>query len=110
MAASTKPITTRFFDDLTDQPDVISQDDLDHDADIHRVDIAVHGKLTVPVLASGGGAPILAVRPATPPPGPRGVFDWVRAPLCTSDRDLPRALRQLVAAACQVRGLGGVAC
>jgi pimeloyl-ACP methyl ester carboxylesterase len=74
---------TRFFDDLTYQPDAISQDDLDvyarafeaagamralceiyreldHDADIHRVDIAAHGKLTVPVLASGGGAQTLA--------------------------------------------------
>jgi pimeloyl-ACP methyl ester carboxylesterase len=57
---------TRFFDDLTYQPDAISQDDLDvyarafeapgamrslceiyreldHDADIHRADIAAHG-------------------------------------------------------------------
>jgi pimeloyl-ACP methyl ester carboxylesterase len=74
---------TRFFDDLTYQPDAISQDDLDvyarafeapgamralceiyreldHDADIHRADIAAHGKLTVPVLASGGGAQTLA--------------------------------------------------
>jgi nucleoside-diphosphate-sugar epimerase len=32
----------------------------DHDADIHRADIAAHGKLTVPVLASGGGAQTLA--------------------------------------------------
>ena len=74
---------TRFFDDLIYQPDAISQDDLDvyarafeapgamralceiyreldHDADIHRADIAAHGKLTVPVLASGGGAQTLA--------------------------------------------------
>lgn len=74
---------TRFFDDLTYQPDAISQGDLDvyarafeapgamralceiyreldHDADIHRTDIAAHGKLTVPVLASGGGAQALA--------------------------------------------------
>jgi pimeloyl-ACP methyl ester carboxylesterase len=74
---------TRFFDDLTYQPDAISQDDLDvyarafeapgamralceiyreldHDADIHRADIAAHGKLTVPILASGGGAQTLA--------------------------------------------------
>ena len=34
--------------------------ELDHDADIHRADIAAHGKLTVPVLASGGGAQTLA--------------------------------------------------
>jgi pimeloyl-ACP methyl ester carboxylesterase len=34
--------------------------ELDHDADIHRVDIAAHGKLTVPVLASGGGVQTLA--------------------------------------------------
>jgi pimeloyl-ACP methyl ester carboxylesterase len=33
---------------------------LDHDADIHRADIAAHGKLTVPILASGGGAQTLA--------------------------------------------------
>jgi hypothetical protein len=75
---------TRFFDDLAYQPDAISQDDLDvyarafeapgamralceiyreldHDADIHRADIAAHGKLTVPILASGGGAQTLAV-------------------------------------------------
>jgi hypothetical protein len=74
---------TRFFDDLTYQPDAISQDDLDvyarafeapgamralceiyreldHDAEIHRADIAANGKLTVPVLASGGGAQTLA--------------------------------------------------
>jgi pimeloyl-ACP methyl ester carboxylesterase len=31
-----------------------------HDAEIHRADIAANGKLTVPVLASGGGAQILA--------------------------------------------------
>ena len=34
--------------------------ELDHDAEIHRADIAANGKLTVPVLASGGGAQILA--------------------------------------------------
>jgi pimeloyl-ACP methyl ester carboxylesterase len=74
---------TRFFDDLTYHPDAISQDDLDvharafeapgamralceiyreldHDAEIHRADIAANGKLTVPVLASGGGAQTLA--------------------------------------------------
>jgi pimeloyl-ACP methyl ester carboxylesterase len=74
---------SRFFDDLTYQPDAISKDDLDvyarafeapgamralceiyreldHDAEIHRGDIAAHGKLTVPVLASGGGAQTLA--------------------------------------------------
>ena len=74
---------TRFFDDLSYQPDAISQDDLDvyarafeapgamralceiyreldHDADIRRADIAAHGKLTIPVLASGGGAQTLA--------------------------------------------------
>jgi hypothetical protein len=70
---------TRFLDDLTCQPDAISEDDLDvyarafeapgamralceiyreldHDADIHRTDLAANGKLTVPVVASGGGA------------------------------------------------------
>jgi pimeloyl-ACP methyl ester carboxylesterase len=74
---------TRFFDDLIYQPHSISKDDLDvyarafeapgamralceiyreldHDAEIHRADIAAHGKLTVPVLASGGGAQTLA--------------------------------------------------
>src|ERR1035438_10244556 len=44
--------------------------------------------------------------PATPPSGPRGVFHRGQAPLCTGFR---RALPQLVAAACQVGGLGGVA-
>ena len=34
--------------------------ELDHDIDIHRADLAAHGKLTVPVLASGGGAQTLA--------------------------------------------------
>ena len=34
--------------------------ELDHDADIRRADIAAHGKLTIPVLASGGGAQTLA--------------------------------------------------
>jgi pimeloyl-ACP methyl ester carboxylesterase len=75
---------TRFFDDLTFQPDAITNADvdayarafeapgamralceiyreLDHDAEIHRADIAAHGKLTVPVLASGGGTQTLAV-------------------------------------------------
>jgi pimeloyl-ACP methyl ester carboxylesterase len=33
--------------------------ELDHDAAIHRVDIAAHGKHPVPVLASGGGAQTL---------------------------------------------------
>jgi pimeloyl-ACP methyl ester carboxylesterase len=74
---------TRFFDDLTYQPDAITTTDidvytrafeapgamralceiyreLDHDAEIHRAEIATHGKLTVPVLASGGGAQTLA--------------------------------------------------
>jgi pimeloyl-ACP methyl ester carboxylesterase len=74
---------TRFFDDLTYQPGAITNADvdvyarafeapgamralceiyreLDHDADIHRTDIAANGKLTVPVLASGGGAQTLA--------------------------------------------------
>src|SRR5450755_3620388 len=45
--------------------------------------------------------------PATPPSGPRGVFHRGQALLCTGFR---RALPQLVAAACQVGGLGGVAC
>jgi hypothetical protein len=35
--------------------------ELDHDAEIHRADIAINGNLTVPVLASGGGAQTLAV-------------------------------------------------
>ncbi|MFI1031374.1 alpha/beta fold hydrolase [Streptomyces sp. NPDC020951] len=74
---------TRFFDDLTYQPDAITNADidvyarafeapgamralceiyreLDHDAQIHRDDIAAHGKLTVPVLASGGATQTLA--------------------------------------------------
>lgn len=74
---------TRFFDDLTYQPNAITISDidvyarafeapgairalcevyreLDHDADIHRADIAAHGKLTMPVLATGGGAQTLA--------------------------------------------------
>ena len=33
---------------------------LDHDAEIHRADIAAHGELTVPVLATGGGVQTLA--------------------------------------------------
>jgi pimeloyl-ACP methyl ester carboxylesterase len=34
--------------------------ELDHDADIHRADVAAHGKLTVPVLASGGAQTLAA--------------------------------------------------
>jgi pimeloyl-ACP methyl ester carboxylesterase len=34
--------------------------ELDHDAEIHRADIAANGKLSVPVLASSGGAQTLA--------------------------------------------------
>ena len=34
--------------------------ELDHGGDIRRADIAAHGKLTIPVLASGGGAQTLA--------------------------------------------------
>lgn len=75
----------RFYDDLTYQPDAITVDDLDvyarafesppgamralceiyrdldHDAQIHRADLERNGRLTVPVLASGGGANALAV-------------------------------------------------
>ena len=74
---------SRFFDDLTYQPDAISLTDLDvyahafeapgamralceiyaeldQDAEIHRADVATHGKLSVPVLATGGGAQTLA--------------------------------------------------
>lgn len=74
----------RFYDDLTYQPDAIDGADLDvysrafeapgamralceiyreldHDADNHRADLQRNGKLTVPVLASGGGAQALAV-------------------------------------------------
>lgn len=73
----------RSYDDLTYRPDAITTADvdeyarafeapgamralceiyreLDHDAQIHRNDIAAHGKLTIPVLASGGGAQKLA--------------------------------------------------
>lgn len=73
----------RFFDDLTYQPRAIGAADLDeyarafeapgamrglceiyreldHDAKIHRAALQEHGKLTVPVLASGGGAQALA--------------------------------------------------
>lgn len=69
----------RFYDDLTYQPDAIATDDLDvyarafeapgamralceiyrelnRDAEIHRAQLNAHGKLTVPVLASGGNA------------------------------------------------------
>ena len=74
---------TRFFDDLTYHTDAITNSDidvyarafeapgamralceiyreLDHDADIHRTDIAEHGRLTVPVLASGDATQTLA--------------------------------------------------
>jgi len=74
---------TRFFDDLTYQPDAITEADievyarafqapgamralceiyreLDHDAQIHRDAITADGKLTVPVLASGGATQALA--------------------------------------------------
>lgn len=74
---------TRFFDDLTYQPDAITDADvdvyarafqapgamralceiyreLDHDARIHRDAVASDGKLTVPVLASGGATQALA--------------------------------------------------
>ena len=74
---------TRFFDDLTYQPDAIDHHDLDvyarafeapgairalceiyheldQDAAIHRADLAAHGRLTIPVLATGGGAQTLA--------------------------------------------------
>lgn len=73
----------RFFDDLTHQPDAISNDDvdvyarayeapgairamceiyrqLDDDADDNRTALLRHGKLTIPVLASGGAANPLA--------------------------------------------------
>lgn len=73
----------RFYEDLTYQPDAITVADLDvyarafeapgamralceiyraldDDAEVHRADIAAHGKLTVPVLATGGGAQTLA--------------------------------------------------
>lgn len=73
----------RFYDDLTFQPRAITNQDvdeyarsfeapgairalceiyreLDHDADIHRRALAEQGKITVPVLASGGGAQALA--------------------------------------------------
>ena len=74
---------TRFFDDLAYQPDAINTNDLDvyarafeapgamralcevyreldHDAAIHRADLVANGKLTIPVLATGGGAQTLA--------------------------------------------------
>ncbi|WP_111508012.1 alpha/beta fold hydrolase [Mycobacterium kyogaense] len=73
----------RFFDDLSYQPDAISDDDLDvyarayeapgamramcevyreldRDADDNRAALAEHGKLTIPVLASGGASNPLA--------------------------------------------------
>ena len=73
----------RFFDDLSYQPDAISNDDLDvyarafeapgamramcevyreldRDADDNRAALAEHGKLTIPVLASGGASNPLA--------------------------------------------------
>lgn len=74
----------RFYDDLTYQPHAITNADvdtyarafeapgamralfeiyreLDHDADVHRAAIESDGKITVPVLATGGGAQSLAV-------------------------------------------------
>lgn len=74
---------TRFFDDLTYQPEAITNEDvdaytrafeapgamralceiyreLDHDAEIHRADLRANGKLAVPVWATGGGAQSLA--------------------------------------------------
>ena len=74
---------TRFFDELTYQPDAISGDDLDvyarayeapgairamcevyreldRDAEDNRAALRDHGKLTIPVLASGGAANPLA--------------------------------------------------
>ncbi|MDA2892197.1 alpha/beta hydrolase [Mycolicibacterium sp. BiH015] len=73
----------RFFDELTYQPDAISNEDLDvyarafeapgamramceiyreldRDADDNRASLQEHGKLTVPVLASGGASGPLA--------------------------------------------------
>lgn len=73
----------RFFDDLTCQPDAITNHDLDvyarafeapgamralcetyreldHDADLNRAALMNGGKLSMPVLASGGGAGPLA--------------------------------------------------
>lgn len=73
----------RFYDDLTYQPNAITAADLDtyarafeapgamralceiyreldHDAELHRNAVKDKGKLTVPVLASGGGAQALA--------------------------------------------------
>lgn len=73
----------RFFDDLTYQPDAISNDDLDvyarafeapgamralcevyreldRDAEDNRAALAEHGKLAIPVLASGGASNPLA--------------------------------------------------
>ena len=73
----------RFFDDLTYQPDAISGDDLDvyarayeapgamramcelyreldRDAEVNRSELRQHGKLTIPVLASGGASNPLA--------------------------------------------------
>lgn len=74
---------TRFYDDLTFQPDAITNDDvdtyarafeapgamralfeiykaLDDDATVHRAALAEHGKLTVPVFATGGAEQALA--------------------------------------------------
>ena len=74
---------SRFFDELTYQPDAIDQHDLDvyarafeapgamralceiyreldHDAALNRDAIAAHGKLAMPVLASGGAEQALA--------------------------------------------------
>jgi pimeloyl-ACP methyl ester carboxylesterase len=73
----------RFFDDLTYQPDAIRSADvdtyarafeapgamralceiyreLDNDADMHRKAVEENGKITVPVLASGGGTQTIA--------------------------------------------------
>lgn len=74
---------TRFYDDLSHRPDAITGADrdvytrafeapgamralfeiyreLEHDAQLNRTDIAARGKLTIPVLASGGAAQTLA--------------------------------------------------
>ncbi|WP_084541368.1 alpha/beta fold hydrolase [Nocardioides alkalitolerans] len=73
----------RFYDDLAYQPGAITESDidvyarafeapgairalceiyreLDHDAKVHRASVKDHGKLTAPVLATGGGAQSLA--------------------------------------------------
>jgi len=107
---------TRFFDDLTYQPDAITIADidvyarafeapgamralceiyreLDHDAEIHRANIAAHGKLTVPVLAPA--APrrpsVRTIRGCARRSPPTSPDTWCPTPTTGSPRRIPTA-------------------